>query len=499
LSIARPAAAFSFENPVSKGCHEMITADALRAIRREGRAPRLGYTRDEQAFADDLPFEVPEGLEDLAGVTLLVGVRQNDLKGRSPVGITQLSEVHGDPSAQDEHCLRTATQDGDRGTVDAIKACRTFIKNKLLAALDGLDARGVPDPSKRSRLPVTLAIRGAIEIDLPQFYVRMGEALHAVQDGFTHTYRTKDGQEITVVLNWIEHVQKEHDEARDGPAHLSALDECSDADEIRTNRRKWATSASIDVLRTALDPALDRAAKSAAFDRTLDQWFTHRAGCTAANRWCNAPEHALKDEGCGCSTPGRQTYGGYAIVLAALALFFRRARKLAPLALIFVPTTARADLPPPLGVHVSGAVAFDNPALAATVGPRYRVADNWILGLNAEWNPWAAVFGTFRTGAFNAYASGIKRWTIRSDTYALRSTLNLGTSTLLMDLYGAPRGSTGIFVGACIIGLEVRAAPGLTLIFNPMEFALPVPQLRGVFGYPQYRLTVGLQWGGTGF
>ena len=41
-------------------------------------------------------------------------------------------------------------------------------------------------------LPVGLAIRGEVTVPLPGFYVRLGQALHALQDSFTHSYRTAD-------------------------------------------------------------------------------------------------------------------------------------------------------------------------------------------------------------------------------------------------------------------------------------------------------------------
>ena len=593
----------------------MITADALRILRKEGRAPALGFSSEERAFADDLTFGTPDGLDDLAGVTLLVGVRENDLHGGGPIDVQNLTLLHGNPDVQDEHCLRAAGQDLEKGSSDAVDACRRFIKDKLLSALDGLDARGLPDPTRRDRIKIALAIRGKVEIDLPRFYLRMGQALHAAQDSFTHTYRSATGREITVVLNWVEHVEGALVESRDGPPHLGALDQCDDVDAIRTNRRTWATEASRDFLRTALDPSLDRAGKSAAFDRTLDQWITYKAGCTEANRWCDAPEHALQNPGCGCSAIGRHSYGGLAVLMGIIALAFRR-RWVAMLALLLLPATAGAaddkpaaektaeqkaaekkaaekkaadkmgaakigvektgadekaaakggteekaadkigaeekaaedkaadkkavadkkaddkpldekpafaapcptpgeagvgegvvskgakkilgDPTPSFGVHFGFGLSLDQPALAGSIGARYRLTDTWLVGLNAEWNPWAAVFGKFRSGAFNAYGTVIKRWSMRSDTYALRSTFHLGTSTLLMNLYGAPRGSTGVFVGLSIIGLEVKISPGMTMVFSPAEISIPAPQLRGLFVYPQYRFTIGLQWGAAG-
>jgi len=155
---------------------------------------------------DDLQFSIDADMADLAAVTLLVSVRDNDLKGRSSNDLTQLSAVHGDPDSQDEHCLRSKVEDEPGGSEAALSDCRAFIRGKVLDALDGLDANGVPDPAVRTSLPLHLSRRGSIDASLPTYYVRIGQAIHAVQDSFTHTYRTADGMKVTVVLNWVDTV-----------------------------------------------------------------------------------------------------------------------------------------------------------------------------------------------------------------------------------------------------------------------------------------------------
>ena len=77
-----------------------------------------------------------------------------------------------------------------------------------------------------------------------------------------------------------------------------------------------------------------------------------------------------------------------------------------------------------------------------------------------------------------------------------RTSLHLGTSTILFDLYGVPAGTTGLYVGVSLLGLEWRASRAISVIFDPADVAYPLPQLRGApFGYLQYRFTLGLQWG----
>src|SRR5204862_293746 len=130
--------------------------------------------------------------------------------------------------------------------------------------------------------------------------------LHALQDSFSHTFRSSDGRAITVVLNWVDLVEDDLDEARDGPPHMARLDRCDDADALRTNRHRLAVDASAELLRAALAKG-DRTYKLSQVDRVLDAYLSYRSGCTAKNDWCNAPENALRDEarGCGCRSPGR--------------------------------------------------------------------------------------------------------------------------------------------------------------------------------------------------
>ena len=197
-------------------------------------------------------------MRDLGGAALMVSVRDNDLKGRSSSDLTELAEVHGNPDNQDEHCLRSRTQDEPGGSEAAVNDCRTFIRGRVVEALDGLDAAGGPDPAIRAALPMYLALRGKIDVSLPVYYLRIGQAIHAVEDSFTHTYRTADGMKITAVMNWVDVANGTHQESRDGPAHATKMDVCNDPDALRTLRRKLATEASVALLRATLDPQQDK-------------------------------------------------------------------------------------------------------------------------------------------------------------------------------------------------------------------------------------------------
>ena len=326
---AAPHAAFAYtiKNELSAGCHEVITTAALRTVRSDGRtAPPLPATSDEQALIGDLQFVPDPDMQDLGAATLLMAVRDNDLKGRSADDLTQLALVHGSPDGQEEHCLRSASEDEPGGTQAAIADCQAFILGRITEAIAGLDAAGQPDPTNRTTLTVYLSLRGQVDAPLPTYYVKMGQAIHAIEDSFTHTYRTPDSTKITVTLNWIDKVGGNLVESRDGPAHAAQLDRCDDPDALRTTRHALAVKAAVGVLTATLDPQMSSDQKMAAAGAVLTTYLSYSPGCTSDNGWCNAPERAYADSSCGCHVgKARGTLG--ATIAAGLVAFIAVARR----------------------------------------------------------------------------------------------------------------------------------------------------------------------------
>jgi len=551
--IAKPksADAYTISTIVTAGCHEKVTTDAFRAVRQDpepaiaaAAAPLLA-DRNDQALIDDLEFSPASDMSDLGGATLLVGVRDNDLKGRDSMDLSQLPLVHGDPGAQREHCLRGANEQEPGGSEAAVQDCRAFIIERVGQALDGLDATtGMPDPTNRTSLPLYLALRHGVNALLPTYYVRMGQAIHAVEDSFTHTYRTADGMQITVVMDWVDEANGNLVEATNGPPHSSEMDRCDDPDDLRLQKRQLAIEAATAVLRATLDPSQNKDQKMATVEVLLDKYLTYKQGCTFANKWCDAPEHKLGNGsllGCSVGGPGnRSGLSGLAVLLGLLALLRqarRRHRAMVAMTLLFIagllPSRAFAQAeaappgsdtaaaaaeekhspPPPvttpvkepgpkdpskmaLGAYLGGSGSYTYAAAAVTLGARLRFSKHWTFGLDAEWNPWIAINGrtAVRAGAFNGYGTVILRLPLAYEKFNLRTTANLGFSRLLIDLYGAPKGSTGIYAGISPLGLEWKVSRLLFVILNPLNFAMPIPQLSGVpLSYSQYRVTIGLE------
>ena len=388
---------------------------------------------------------------------------------------------------------------------------------------------------------------------LPTFYVKLGQAVHTLQDGFTHVFRTPDGMQVTTVLNWVEFAEERLDEQRDGPAHMGELDACEDLDDMRTRRMALAQEASIALFRAVLDPAQTRDQKAATIDALLDRYLGFQDGCTFDNKWCNAPEPALAATGgCACQASDGQGRGGLAAagalaLLVWLGLRRRRARRAlgaclllaalagrshadepngwAPVAPAAPATPAAPAVPnadadadaddrpptpleiaelhdakdpgPRLGFAASLGLSIDRTALAASLGARFRLSPRWLVGADVEWNPWLVLhpLGT-RPGVFNAYATAIRRYPMRLERVNLRTTVHLGMSMLLFDLYGARQGSIGPYLGISPLGIDVALGRGWKLIFDPLDLEIPAPHVTGVpLYYEQYRLVVGLQYG----
>jgi len=148
--------------------------------------------------------------------------------------------------------------------------------------------------------------------------------------------------------------------------------------------------------------------------------------------------------------------------------------------------------------RVAAGASYDKPGFAGGIGARYQLSQPFMLGFDAELNPFVTATPTrVRSGVLNAYFSLIRRFQLKSDAVNVRSQIGLGASFLLMDLVGAPAGSFGPFFGLSFLGIEWKMARGFYLTVDPTYLAFPVPHVTGApFGYLQYRFLVGLEFGG---
>lgn len=156
LSWSAPAGAYTIESVATEGCHERITAEALRRVRSElAVAPPIESTEDEQAMLDDLQFSVDDDMGDLGAVALLFGVRDNDLKGQGSDDLTSLAFVHGDPDRQREHCLRSEDDDEPDGTTHPSRRAGRSSKRRWSSPSGPSPRRACPTPTTGHRSPFT--------------------------------------------------------------------------------------------------------------------------------------------------------------------------------------------------------------------------------------------------------------------------------------------------------------------------------------------------------
>jgi hypothetical protein len=102
-----------------------------------------------------------------------------------------------------------------------------------------------------------------------------------------------------------------------------------------------------------------------------------------------------------------------------------------------------------------------------------------------------------RTGVATVSGAVTRRFPMRFDRVNLRTTLHLGVSTLLFDVYGAPQYSTGPYVAFSPLGIDYDLGHSVRIVWDPMEMALPMPLVAQIpLYYEQFRMMIGLQIGG---
>jgi hypothetical protein len=324
---ASPAAAWQIETPMSQGCHERITAEALREV---GYAAPPSELSDEDArWPAALEFDVSKYDANVYAWSLVMGVRSPDLLGASLMNPLELAKVHNAAIGQGDHCLRAAVYDGAEGDKAALDDCRRTIEHYYWEAAGKLDDGGRADPAERGALRVHTPYQGAVEYPVSRFYAAAGRALHAVQDSFTHTFRTADYRRVLHVFNWVEQVKGTLDEARDGHNHESAMDHCDGGDPEGDARVAAAVRASAELLAALTRPGT-RAERQARLERFFADWFEYQPGCELGNEYCGHPmyrwmvqngktdAHLTGRAALGCSTAGA---GSSAFPLMIAALF----------------------------------------------------------------------------------------------------------------------------------------------------------------------------------
>ncbi|MFY0572800.1 hypothetical protein ACN28E_54470 [Archangium lansingense] len=286
LLVAEPTAAYTVATGFSEACHERLTLAAWsRALAERpsgfippprGNAAELlsaHVLREHQVSAYD------ERQRNLV-LNLVLGVQAPDTHGHSVLELENTRAIHADPGDQYAHALRAPEDDGPEGDRAAIAGTRAHIKGLLERFRAELEK---PRDEQFIQTRHYLDYYGMIELEAwtPAFY--LGEALHALQDSFSHSIRSDDFRRIRHVLNYGDAISHHFDEHRDGLRHSSSLDTCGD-DTVPVVHA--ATEASADLLLAAM-------AGGGQVDAMLDRWMGYEEGCTLANDYCQSPWTAV--------------------------------------------------------------------------------------------------------------------------------------------------------------------------------------------------------------
>lgn len=321
LCAAPSAWAYQIQSPVTDGCHESITANALRSLRARGIAPAIQpQSVDEESLLKDLPFDIPDDMRDMATVAILFGARKPDVRQYGSVDISSLALVHGDPNRQGDHCLRDPGDDEPNGSASAITLCQQSLRESIERAAAGLAADGTVDTANYEEVETTLPIRGKVDVRLNRFWVNVGVALHTTQDAYSHTFRDSDVDLITSILNWVDYSEGTARESRDGPEHRGELDECKNLDARRKERLDKATNASVAVIESMLSG--ESSGRVEATSQIFQSITNGDAACNQGNDYCMTPDKSYMT-----SASCMQVDATFAGVVAASLLWRIRARR----------------------------------------------------------------------------------------------------------------------------------------------------------------------------
>ncbi len=239
LGSARPCFAYNIGSGLTHPCHEKLTIPSTLAYLEENDSPISLPENDlwlrlyEQLFSDlaldspSLGSELQTPQEKFLALSMILGARHPDTNGHSVFSTNSLRRVHSDANAQQQyvHCLRAADDDGPGADQLVLERTKSILEGKI-EAFASARARS---PSQQLRtLSLYWEHSGMIDVEVWEPGFILGEALHTLQDSYSHTIRTSDGRQVLSVLNFVEAAGGSLERSRDGRAHSRAMDQCRD-------------------------------------------------------------------------------------------------------------------------------------------------------------------------------------------------------------------------------------------------------------------------------
>ena len=556
---ARPAGAFTIASGFSQSCHERLGLAAMAVVLEE--LPLDGLVVPSDGLWRDVAAELAPLILDSAGLaaattftdgqkfllfSLVVGIRSPDTGGHSVANLDDLRREQIDPSpdSQHLHCLRAPAEDGFAGDTSVLRGSEALIRQELSDA-----ATALANGHLQTTAPLYLDFYGQVDVEVDEASYLIGRAMHTLQDCYAHTLRSADARTVYAVLNYIEAVEGNLDEARDGMAHSDALDDCERPEVAPLVARAAAVSAALATATVALATSADTTLLDAGFgacaagetETATCEWMRYNpacqpdaqppdvaACCSTANAYCGSPFLPVAREkltqpyvkevlSCAASARGPQPAALSWPPLAALAVLLwwlrrrrsgrRRRGTATTLALAIGLASSPAATEEALtyrrdaffaGVEGHGSLLSDAPErsfINATVGyglrAGYRLGR---LGLVAEvernyWLP-TELSHALVPGALNIGVGA--EWLAFDGRVRLSATA--GPSILWYDATFDSKGTTGLFVDLRPAGLRWRPSRFVAVAFDPLSLAIVAP----VLGSPgilqlEYRTLLGAE------
>ncbi len=556
---ARPAGAFTIASGFSQSCHERLGFAALAVLLQE--LPAGGVAVPSDGLWRDVAAQLAPLLLDGAGLSaaatftdaqnfllfsLVVGIRSPDTGGHSVANLDDLRREQIDPSpdSQHLHCLRAPAEDGFAGDTAVLRGSEALIRQELSDA-----EAAVGGGQLHTTAPLYLDFYGQLEVEVDTASYLIGRAMHTLQDCYAHTLRSADARTVYSVLNYIEAVEGNLDEARDGMAHSDALDDCEKPELAPLVARAAAVSSALATATVALVARGDATLLDAGFgpcavgetQTATCEWMHYdpacqpdtqppdvAACCSTANAYCGSPFLGVAREkltqpyvkeilSCAAAARGPQPAARAWPPLAALAVLLcwlrrrrpgRRRRGTATLVALAIglatpPAAAEEASTYRLhaffaGVEAHGSLLSDAPErsfINATMGYGLRAGyrlGRWGLVAQVERNYWLP------TELSHAVVPGALNIGIGAELLAVDGRVRLsataGPSILWFDATFDGKGTTGLFVDLRPAGLRWRPSRFVAVAFDPLSLAIVAP----VLGSPgilqlEYRTLLGAE------
>ncbi len=321
VCLSSTAFAFTIETAFSEGCHEKMTLQAYRVALMDWPLSSKAQPMDKtsasliESLGRRYDLSALNERQRMVFYSLVIGLRSPDTDGHSILELNNTRLVHVPRGKQYRHLLREPDDDGLTGNRRAVEGTRAEVVAKVRQALDALEK---PADEQFIEVDTFVEFYGMVPLKVwaPAFY--LGEALHRVQDSFSHALRSEDLRRVRHVVNYADGLRGDYDEDRDGLRHSGAMDGCGPTNAPLVDA---ATQATVEVMRGTLE-------SGDALNQALDNWLTYEAGCTKDNHYCSSTWLAVVRQSqsralLGCaSTDGRWPMG-----LALVVWLVSRQRK----------------------------------------------------------------------------------------------------------------------------------------------------------------------------